>query len=258
MGRRRLDVNGQLCTTVASLAFACVVGQVLLAAHPQDVERTVADGVYSDAQAERGAASYNAACSGCHRGDLGGATGPSLKEQRFARNFAGKELGALYTKIATTMPRNAPATLSDNVYLDIVAHILKENGFASGSAELTAEALPAVKVVPGRPKPPPPLGDFSYVETVGCLTPGPDGSWLLTKAAEPRVVVLPVGADRAARVAAETPAGAQTLRLIDAMAYNPGTHQGHKMYARGLLVRVPTEQRLTLSVFEMVGSACQE
>src|SRR5262245_7593681 len=104
-------------------------------------ERTVADGVYTDAQASRGAAAYEAACSNCHRADLSGATGPSLKEQRFAQTYAGKPLQALFTKIATTMPRNGPASLADEVYLDIVAYVLKENGFRAGARELTADAL---------------------------------------------------------------------------------------------------------------------
>ena len=78
----------------------------------------------------RGAAVYDGACGGCHRADLaGGPNGPSLREERFARVFAGKDLKTLFTKTATTMPRGAPASLGDNVYLDIVAHLLKENGF---------------------------------------------------------------------------------------------------------------------------------
>ena len=51
----------------------------------QETAKTVADGVYTDAQAARGAAVYDTACAGCHRADLGGATGPALREQRFAR-----------------------------------------------------------------------------------------------------------------------------------------------------------------------------
>src|SRR5207237_1297456 len=152
-------------------------------AHPARAqERTVADGVYTDAQASRGAAAYDLTCSGCHRPDLGGGTGPSLKEQRFARVYAGTDLRTLFTKIATTMPRNTPASLSDDVYLDIVAHLLKENGFRAGAQELTADALDAIRVVPGQPKPPPPIGDYSYVEVVGCLTRGARDTWLLTQA----------------------------------------------------------------------------
>ena len=251
----RNSIRAPLLTLALAGAFGSVPDDKVQA---QDAAKTVADGVYTDAQAARGAASYANNCSGCHRLDLGGVTGPSLKEQRFAKDFAGKDLNALFTKIATTMPRTAPATLGDDVYLDIVAHILKENGFAAGAAELTADVLPAVKVIPGKAKPPPPVGDFSYVETVGCLTPGPDGTWLLTKAIEPKVVVLPVPANRGSKAVGDAPAGTETFRLLDAMAYSPSSHQGQKMYVRGLLIKLATEQRMTISDFEMIAPSCEQ
>ena len=221
-------------------------------------ERTVADGVYTDAQASRGAAAYEIACSNCHRGDMSGGTGPALKEQRFARIYAGKDLKTLYTKIATTMPRGTPASLSDDVYLDIVAHVLKENGFKPGAHELTADGLDAIRVLPGQPKPPPPIGDYSYVEVVGCLTPGERGAWLLTNASEPVVVVSSASPASAAGANAktDTPLGSQTFRLLDAMAYPAAAHRGHKMHLRGLLIKLPGEQRLTISAFDMIGPDC--
>ena len=48
------------------------------------------------------------------------------------------------------MPRGAPGSLGENVYLDIVAHLLKENGFPAGSHELTADALDGIRVLPGK------------------------------------------------------------------------------------------------------------
>src|SRR4051794_32108677 len=108
----------------------------------QDPAQTVADGVYTDVQANRGAAVYDTACSNCHRPDLSGTNnGPALKEQRFARDFAGKDLKTLYTKISTTMPRNAVGTLSETAYLDIVSYILQENGFPPGDEDLTTESI---------------------------------------------------------------------------------------------------------------------
>ena len=105
------------------MVVAAVVSSVLVhAARVQENARTVTDGVYTDVQAIRGAAAYEASCSGCHRADLSGGSGPSLKEQRFAQVYAGKDLESLFTKIATTMPRGVPASLTDNVYVDIVAH----------------------------------------------------------------------------------------------------------------------------------------
>jgi mono/diheme cytochrome c family protein len=221
----------------------------------QESTKTVADGVYSDAQAARGATAYETSCAGCHRVDLAGGTGPALREQRFARQYAGKDLKTLFSKIATTMPRNAPGSLGDEVSLDIVAHLLKENGFPAGAKELSADALEAIRVLPGRAKPLPPVGDFSYVEVVGCLTADAQRTWLLTQASAP--VSAPISAPASARATNAT-LGTETYRLLDAMAYAPDEHKGQKMYVRGLLIKLPGEQRITISAFEMVSPSCSE
>jgi len=223
----------------------------------QEPDKTVADGVFTEAQAVRGYTAYETACSQCHRVDLTGGNGPALRDERFTREFAGKDLKTLYTKIATTMPRAAAGSLGDNVYLDIVAHVLKENGFPAGDQELTLEALGGLRVLPGRPKPPPPVGDFSYVEAVGCLAPGPGGTWLLTSATEPvSVVVSPESAPTLPGDAATRALGDQTFHLLDAMAYSPDEHKGHRMYVRGLLIKLPSEQRMTISAFETLAPNC--
>lgn len=238
------------------LAGVLAGGMVDRTVRAQENGKTVADGVFTDAQAVRGAASYDNACSGCHRADLGGANGPALRGERFARIFAGKDLKTLYTKIATTMPRGAPASLGDNVYLDIVAHMLRENGFPGGEADLNMEVLSAVRVLPGKAKPPPPVGDFSYVEVVGCLVPGPDNTWLLSSASEPVSLALTGGSAPQVGEAGNKPLGTHVFRLLDAMAYSPESHKGHKMYVRGLLIRIPGEQRMTISAFETVALTC--
>lgn len=234
---------------VSGGAVAGVVGRA------QETARTVADGVYTEAQAERGAFAYDGACGNCHRADLGGASGPALKEQRFNQTYAGKDLKTLFTKVATTMPRGAPGSLGENVYLDIVAHLLKENGFASGSHDLTVDALDGVRVMASRPKPLPTIGDYSYVEVIGCLAEGPHNTWVLTRASDPVVTVASTSAS-SAPAATATPLGTQTFRLLDAMAYAPTDHRGHKMYVRGLLIKLPGEQRLTISAFETLSPTC--
>ncbi len=226
-------------------------------ARAQATTRTVADGVYTDVQAIRGAAAYEASCSGCHRADLSGGSGPSLKEQRFAQVYAGKDLESLFTKIATTMPRGVPASLADDVYVDIVAHLLKENGFRAGTAELSAGALDSIRIVAGRPKPPPPVGDFSYVEVVGCLSGGPRHTWTLTRASEP-IAVHPAATVSASAAEAPRALGTNTFHLVDALAYAADAHIGHKMYVRGLLIKLSNEQRITISAFETLSPTCTD
>jgi mono/diheme cytochrome c family protein len=249
-GREFQIPNSKLLIPILALALS-------IAANAQEPGRTVADGVYTDAQAARGAAVYESACAGCHRADLGGASGPSLRDERFARQFAGKDLKTLYTKTATTMPRGAPGSLGDNVYLDVVAHLLKENGFPPGPRELAADGLDAVRVVAGRPKPPPPIGDFSYVDVYGCLTPGAGRTWMLTQASDP-VVAVPAAPAAAASAVDATPSGTQTFRLLDAMAYAPEAHAHQTLHVRGLLIRLPGEQRITISSLEIVSPVCHD
>jgi quinoprotein glucose dehydrogenase len=258
MGIMRIDLGCKTRFTrpgviLAAAIAASVFGQT---ARAQDAGKTVADGVYSEDQANRGAAAYDTSCSGCHRPDLGGASGPALRGERFARMFAGKDLKTFFTKVATTMPRGAPASMGDAVYLDIVAHVLRENGFPAGSDELATDALSGINVLPGRPKPPPPVGDFSYVEVVGCLVPGPDDTWLLSKATEPVGLALTGSSSREKSEIVTKPLGTQQFRLLDAMAYNPESHKGQKMYVRGLLIKLPGEQRMTISSFEPVSTSC--
>jgi len=235
---------------------AALLGAWLAAvAGAQQATITVADGVYSEAQANRGAAAYEVACAGCHRADLSGNSGPALKEERFARVYAGKDLKTLYSKVADTMPRNTPGSLTTDVYLDVVAHMLKENGFKSGARELTADALEAIRVVPGQPKPAPPVGDFSYVDVVGCLTAGPGHTWMLTRASEPVAAVASAPAPAAPK---DGPPGTQTFQLLDAMAYAPDDRKGQTIYVRGLLIKLAGEPRMTISTFETVSPTCRD
>lgn len=242
---------------VLALLLAASAAHFGLAVNAQEPTRTVADGVFTEDQAVRGSTAYDAACSQCHRANLAGADGPALRDERFAKNFAGKDLKTLYTKIATTMPRGAPGSLGDDVYLDILAHVLRENGFPTGAQELATSGLGEVQVLPSRPKPPPPVGDFSYVEVVGCLTGGPNNTWALTNAGEPVSIVLdPESTPQTPADAAARALGPHTFHLLDAMAYQPETLKGHKMYVRGLLIKLPSERRMTISSFETIAPTC--
>jgi hypothetical protein len=57
---------------------------------------------------------------------------------------------------------------------------------------------------------------------------------------------------------AGAPLGTQTFHLVDALAYAPDSHAGQKMHVRGLLIKLPDEQRITISNFEMVSPSCRE
>src|SRR3954471_12425 len=111
--------------------------------------RTVRDGVYTDAQATRGAAMYKEKCASCHGPALGGSLAPPLAGEAFAANWGGP-LSAIVDKIQATMPANAMGTLTRPQAADVLAFMLKTSKFPAGRTELPSDdaALKAI-TLPG-------------------------------------------------------------------------------------------------------------
>ena len=125
----------------ATLAGAAVIFLVTTSISiDAQAPRTVQDGVFSDAQAARGQTLYGQRCAGCHGPALAGAQAPPLTGEPFTNKFRMEPLSALFIKIRYTMPPNsAPdAQLTAEQAADLVAHILKSNGFAAGKADFAA------------------------------------------------------------------------------------------------------------------------
>jgi mono/diheme cytochrome c family protein len=111
----------------------------IAAAPPPQAGKSTQDGVYSDAQAKRGEAAYSKTCAGCHGPDLAGAdTAPSLTGPEFNAGWTDLTLDDLFERIKTTMPGDAPGSLSAEQCADILAFVLSKDGFPAGQAELTA------------------------------------------------------------------------------------------------------------------------
>jgi mono/diheme cytochrome c family protein len=134
----------------AALGVALAPGQ----SHAQ-ARQSVWDGVYSDAQADRGKGQYAQHCAVCHGAALeGNGESPPLTGE-FIPDWAGTTLADLYDKIETTMPLNAPGTLRPAIAADILAYLLKENNFPAGQKELDTipAALGTVSFDVTKPKP---------------------------------------------------------------------------------------------------------
>lgn len=114
----------------------------------QDPKRTVWDGVYTDAQAERGRSAYAQACASCHADDLRGkSTAPSLIEESFTFLWADMSVGDLFERTRMLMPSDRPGSLPSATYADIIAFVISKNGFPSGSTELGADVAALKQIV---------------------------------------------------------------------------------------------------------------
>lgn len=131
-----------LLMTVLALAAASGTAQA----------RSIWDGVYTDAQADRGHTQYMQNCSRCHGVNLWGTYEiPSLMG-RSMHYYSGSNLDAFLDYISTAMPLGRPGSLSPAANAEIMAYILKMNGVPSGNAELTAEGARKISFDSVRPK----------------------------------------------------------------------------------------------------------
>jgi len=105
--------------------------------------RTVWDQVYTDAQAGRGSRLFSEHCALCHSekmtGGLGGAA--ALIGPEFQYLWVDKSVGELFVILRAKMPPGEAGSLSDQEYADILAAILRGNGFPAGlDQELPGDA----------------------------------------------------------------------------------------------------------------------
>jgi S-disulfanyl-L-cysteine oxidoreductase SoxD len=108
-------------------------------------EKTVRDGVYSEEQAKRGRTTYDDKCASCHDG---GSMGPELSGESFLSQWDNKPVASFYTRVAETMPADNPGSLSESQILDIVAFVLRSNGFPAGDKAIdSASSLASIKFV---------------------------------------------------------------------------------------------------------------
>ena len=103
------------------------------------------DGVYSDAQAQRGRQQYLQHCSICHSVSLQGNNEAPPLVGRFIPDWADAPLGDLYDYTSTAMPLDRPGSLSAPAYADIVAYLLNANGYPSGQNELDPRMVGAIR-----------------------------------------------------------------------------------------------------------------
>jgi mono/diheme cytochrome c family protein len=107
-------------------------------------ERTIRDGVFSDAQVRRGEAVFGNICSACHnRAQFVGDGG-------FQKNWEGRTFFDVFDQLRNTMPNDNPGGLSRREYVDVLIYLLRQGGHPAGEADLavTDASLKAIRIVP--------------------------------------------------------------------------------------------------------------
>lgn len=241
----------QLFMVFVILATLLSAASAVSVLHAQDAAktRTVWDGAYTDAQAARGEARYRASCSSCH------GEGPRRGEA-FMRDWSGSDVGGLFARTKASMPPGEPGSLSDAEYLDVVAYMLRVNDFPAGREELRAETIGSIRVE-GRSGPEP-VPNFALVRVVGCLGAGPGTDWTMTNGSAPVRTRDPAASTGEELKGSEAAAlGSATFRLMNVYP-RPEAYTGHKVEAKGFLIRDPNGDRINATAVQSLAPRCEK
>ena len=126
--------------TAGIACFSAFVGAIFLNGLAGQ-SRTVADRVYSDAQAARGQQLYKAQCVTCHGEALEGVVGPPLAGSGFLAAWGTRSLADLVDKIEKTMPPQQPGSVTRPQAIDLAAYFLSSGKFPAGATDLAPAAL---------------------------------------------------------------------------------------------------------------------
>jgi S-disulfanyl-L-cysteine oxidoreductase SoxD len=152
---RRFYQNWARCMARPVPPFLCLIS--LTAGIGSAASAQAVGSYYTDAQADAGQTVFASQCAICHGDRLEGKVGPALAGEQFLSVSQYQELtaGFLYKTISRQMPKNAPGSLSKTQYLDVLAYILKVNGYPAGPRQLTDDdhELKRIKIEPtGKPQ----------------------------------------------------------------------------------------------------------
>lgn len=142
--------------TGAGIALGCVLGFA-------QTGRTTMDGVYTEAQAERGRTLYADQCVECHGHDLEGKyESAALEGDQFRSDWEGQNLFDLTERIRITMSGDMAGRISTGTAppltrkqsVDLVAFLLWFNKMPAGKSELGTEE-PVLRGITFKSPPPP-------------------------------------------------------------------------------------------------------
>ncbi|MGE0392347.1 MAG: PQQ-binding-like beta-propeller repeat protein [Vicinamibacterales bacterium] len=102
---------------------------------------------FTEAQAGRGVQLYRSTCQGCHGADLtGGPGGPALITPAFRGRWRAQPGDGLFRYMRERMPPQAPGSLSDQDYVDVMAYLVQANGVKPAGPAAQPSALAAMSL----------------------------------------------------------------------------------------------------------------
>lgn len=255
---RNIEAMKSFC--VHSFLFGIVLVLLASVSAAGQEHKSIWNGVFDEAQAQRGEKAFLATCARCHLEDLSGKNGPTLKGSPFFEKWREASIDILFSTVKTmppTSPRNPVPRLPESTSLDILAYILKVNGAPAGAQELTVDALPGIQFE--KQTGPEAVPNLSLIRVVGCLSQPTPTTWALTTAGQPARTMNPETLSPGELSSAKSIAtGGDSYRLsqVDYIDKAVSDYKGHKVLIKGTLVRADNGTRINLTAMESLAATC--
>jgi mono/diheme cytochrome c family protein len=132
------DMRGRSLNKLAAVFCLVAVCGFAVGNAQQLGQRTTLNGVFTTEQAKSGERLFQARCSPCHGADLHAVDpdAPDLTDDGFKTGWIGKTVANRFRTIRLAMPADAPGSLDNEAYIDIVAYILQFNKMPPGNQKL--------------------------------------------------------------------------------------------------------------------------
>jgi len=189
---------------------------------------------------------FGQSCAGCHA--LAAEGRAPLVGDPFWKSFAQKKVGELLEFVSKYMPNGAPGSLSESAYQEIVALMLKSNGFPGGTTELALSTIAGVQIIPKDGSTELPANALARV--VGCLARS-GSDWVVTNATTPERAerVAPAGEDATRSLGSRTMPLKFVVTRLDPMA-------GSRVAVSGLLIGPGGADGINVTTVNRVGQKC--
>ena len=109
--------------------------------------------LYTETQAQRGAAVYAQSCAMCHGDRMQGKSAPPIAGAAFLKKakVLGWSIADLRNVIVSTMPRSNPGSLSPQDYANVIAYLLAADCYPAGKQKFPTAVTPQIKGTDLRP-----------------------------------------------------------------------------------------------------------
>jgi mono/diheme cytochrome c family protein len=145
-----IGVAGALIAVLTAIQVAAMPAGPAPARRPL-ARGSVWDSVFTLAQAGRGESTFRVTCASCHGDSLAGINdAPPLTGATFHKTWDGNALSSLFNRIANDMPSDNPGTMTKPQVAELIAFVLRYNGYPAGKVDLAAapESLLDIKILP--------------------------------------------------------------------------------------------------------------